>query len=494
MKNSFLRGRTYSLMFLAIMFLSVSCIDGYEEDKAWASGVTNASLESPVAESVTFAPNADGSKLRITWPVVQGAGGYEFSLYIVDDPANPILVGEENQIVDGCTVEREMKEDTYYMTKIRTLGNSVLNNKEASQSTEVKYNNLLPVTAVIPNGTNLTEYFDANPIPETAEHLCYELEAGGNYTMSGNVSIGRTATTIRGNKVNHPTIKLTNGSFVNSGSGFVLKFLDIDCTAFAGTASANGIILMDSNFDSALGASLSDEGYIVIPTTSPVAIQSCEIKGLKQYLFYDNGKKYAIGTFLIKDCVIGQNTSTFNAATIRFGSGMVKDMTLTNSTFYNEVVGHSSNRLCQISQRYAGFVKPKAEVWASGSMTFTNSTFYQFPKGAQSFNSNGAMGQKELDRVTVQNCLIVDSGEKGRFINRLRRDKNEAIFTGGNNSYWYDGEFPKDEVERAVSDNSGTHLESDPKLTYLGDGKFSLGGSEQIAKRVGDPRWLPSED
>jgi hypothetical protein len=429
---------------------------------------------------------------------VPGAGGYEFSLYIVDDPENPVLVGEEKQVIDGCAAEREMVEDTYYKVIVKTLGNPKYNNKEAAQGTEVAYNNLLAVTATIPTGTNLTTYFAANPIPEATEHLCYELEAGGTYTMNGNVSIGKTQTTIRGNKVNHPTISLTDGSFVNSGAGMVLKFLDINCADFVGTPTSNAIILMDSNFDADLAATQSGGGYIVIPTTSPVAIQSCEIKGLKQYLFWDNGRKYAIGNLLIKDCVVGQNTSSFNNATIRFQSGMVKNMTFTTSTFYNEVVAHSSNRLCQISSGNYNNVKPNMEVWANGELTITNSTFYQFPKGAQSFNSNGAMGQS-VDKVTIQNCVVVDSGEHASsstgngFVRRFRRGNTTAIFTAGNNSYWYNGAFPPGEIGSGGRDDSGTHIESDPGLTYLGDGKFVMTGSEQIAKRTGDPRWLPAE-
>ena len=83
---------------------------------------------------------------------------------------------------------------------------------------------------------------------------------------------------------------------------------------------------------------LTSSSYTVVPTTAPIAIQSCKITGLKYYLFFDNynssspTKKYAIGTFLTKDCIIGQNTNSFNQATIRFGGGMVKDMTITNST------------------------------------------------------------------------------------------------------------------------------------------------------------------
>ncbi|MCD7899345.1 MAG: DUF4992 family lipoprotein [Bacteroides sp.] len=491
MKNSFLRRETYMLACLAAVFLFISCIDGYDEDGTWTAGVENVSLESPAAEDITVVPSADGAKLNIEWPVVMGAGGYQFSLYIVDDPDNPVAVGEENQIIDKCTAEREMLEDTYYKVVVKALGNPKYNNKEAETATEKLYNNLLDVTAIIPSGTNLTEYFSTNPIPSSSTELCYELEAGGEYTMDGNVPIGMTSVTFRGSKVDHAKLNLTNGSFVNSGAGLKLKFIDIDCTNFDGLVTGNAIILMDSNFDQGVAASSSAGGYVVIPTTSPVAIQSCEIKGLKQYLFYDNNQKYAIGTLLFKDCIIGQNTSSFNQATIRFQRGMVKDMTFNTSTFYNEVVGHSSNRICQISSGNVSSVKPTMETWANGSMSMTYCTFYQFPKGAQSFNSNGAMGQS-TDRVTLQNCVVVDSGEKGGFVRRLRRGNTSAIFAGGNNSYWYDGEFPSDEISSG-RDESGTHIESDPQLTYLGNGAFRMGGSTQIARRIGDPRWLPAE-
>lgn len=486
----FLRRTCGIILFIFVLLLS-SCIDGYENDKLWSSGVENITLESPNAESVTITPSADGSTLNFKWPVVMGAGGYEFALYIVDDPNNPVAVGEEKQIIDGTTAQREMKEDTYYKVIIKTLGNEKYNNKEAETASEIDYNNLLPVTAIIPNGTNLTEYFSANPIPASSTELCYEMEAGGEYTMNGNVPIGMTSVTFRGNKVNHAKLTLTNGSFLNSGAGLKLKFIDIDCSSFEGVYTSNAIILMDSNFDTAVAASTSTNGYLVIPTTSPIAIQSCEIKGLKHYLFYDNGNKYGIGTFLIKDCIIGQNTNSFGYATIRLQSGMIKDMTLTNSTFYNEVPAHGSNRIIQISSGHVGSVKPIMEIWANGSNTITNSTFYQFSKGAQSFNSNGAMGQA-TDRVTVQNCIVVDTSENGGFIRRLRRGNTTAIFSAANNSYWYDGAFPTGEISSG-RDVSGTHLESDPQLTYLGDGKFTMNGPEQISKRVGDPRWLPIE-
>ncbi|WP_243349248.1 DUF4992 family lipoprotein [Parabacteroides sp. FAFU027] len=483
-----------SLVCIAVALSITSCIDGFKDNLTWAPSVQNAQLESPAADQITVTPSADGSKLTFKWPVVYGAGGYQFSLYIVDDPTKPVLVGTENEVVDGTSVERPMQEDTRYKVVIKTLGNAKYNNTEATTATEKLYDNLLAITATIPSGTNLTDYFTANPIPASTTELCYQLEPNGNYTMSGDIAIG-SQVTIRGDKVNHAKIAMTNGSFVNNGVGFKMKFMDIDYSGFAG-ANTSSIILMSATPNPAI--TLTSTGYTVVPTTAPIAIQSCKITGLKYYLFYDNSKKYGIGSFLIKDCIIGQNTNSFGFATIRFGAGMVKDMTITNSTFYNEVVANSSNRICQISSGNAGSVKPLTETWANGSVTITHSTFYHCSEGAQSFNSNGAMGQVG-DKITIQKCVIVNSAENAAtsgsngFVRRFRRGNTNATFTGGGNSYWYNGAFPIGEVQGTTScDTSGDYIDSDPQLTYQGNGVFKMEGATQIAKGSGDPRWLPS--
>ncbi|GHV58854.1 hypothetical protein FACS1894182_12030 [Bacteroidia bacterium] len=491
-------GKSSIWLFAAAMLWFTSCIDGYKEDITWSPGVENVTLESPAADKVTITPSADGTELTINWPVVPGAGGYQFSLYIVDDPENPVAVGEENQIVDGCSAKRIMQEDTNYKVVIKTLGNPKYNNQEAAAATNIAWNNMLPVTAIIPTGTNITDYFTTNPIPSSTTELCYVLEPGGAYTMTGDVAPGMTAVTFRGDKVDHPTITMTNGSFLNDGARFKLQFIDIDYSSFAGPAASSAIILMNSNFNAA-GVALSNNGYLVVPT---IAIQSCKITGLKYYLFFDNNKKYAIGSLLIKDCIIGQNTNSFGNATIRFQSGMVKDLTITNSTLYNEVVANGNNRICQISSGNATSVSPIGETWAGGNLTITNSTFWQLSKTAQSYNSNGAFGTA-TDNITIQNCIIMDCAEGGKaagdngFIRRFRRGNNTAIFKAGNNSYWFDGQFPQGEVNSEGNttgrDNSGVYTSTDPQLTYLGNGEFKLLGAEQIAKRIGDPRWLPAQ-
>jgi hypothetical protein len=472
-------------LFVSLL-LSTSCIDGYKDDVVWTSNVRNATLESPAADQINVKFSADGTEQTIEWPLIPGAGGYEVSVYNNDDPNNPVVIGEEKQIVDGISVKRPSTEDTRYKVVIKTLGNSKNNNKEAPTATEKVYDNMLAVTAVIPSGTSLTEYFTANPIPASTTELCYELVAGGNYTMTGNVPIGLTSVTFRGDKVVHPILNVTNGSFVNDGAGFKLKFIDIDYSNFSGTAS-NAVLLMNATLNP--NAPLSEGGYLVVPTTSPIAIQSCKITGLKYYLFHDGNNKYAIGTLLIKDCIIGRSLNQ-NAAEVRFQSGMVKDMTITNSTLYSEQAD-GSNRFIQISSGNVSSVKPATETWANGSLTITNSTFYQLDKTSHSFNSNGAWRQAG-DKITIQKSIFVDSFNQ-EAIRRFRSSNNTPVFTGGYNSYWFNGAFPTNEETHAQGDSSGTIINTDPQLTYLGNGEFKLEGSAQIAARTGDPRWLPAQ-
>ncbi|MDR3219327.1 MAG: DUF4957 domain-containing protein [Dysgonamonadaceae bacterium] len=485
MKQNQLKKGSMLLFTLVVLFFS-SCVEGYKDEITWTSNVKNVTLESPEADKITIKFSADGSEQTIEWPLVPGAGGYLLSVYNMDDPNTPLPIGEENQIVDGISVKRQATEDTRYKVVIKALGNPKNNNKEAESATEKLYDNMLAVTAIIPNGTNLSNYFASNPIPASNTELCYELVAGGNYTMNGNIPIGLTSVTFRGDKTDHSKLVITDGSFVNDGAGFKLKFIDMDYANFTGTAT-NAVIYMNPTLNPE--APLSEGGFVVVPTTSPVAIQSCKITGLKYYLFYDNGKKYAIGTFLIKDCIIGRSVNQ-NAAEIRFGAGMVKDMTLTTSTFYSEQAD-GSNRFCQISAGHVGNVKPATETWANGSLTITNSTFYQVDKTSQSFNSNGAMRQAG-DRITIQNSIFVNSFNQ-EAIRRFRSSNTVPVFTGGYNSYWFDGAFPTNEVTHAQGDNSGTHFEIDPQLTYLGNGEFKLSGAAQVAALTGDPRWLPAK-
>lgn len=55
-----------------------------------------------------------------------------------------------------------------------------------------------------------------------------------------------------------------------------------------------------------------------------------------------------------------------------------------------------------------------------------------------------------------------------------------------NNAYWYNNAEGKDKYDT-------TATFSDPQMKNPEEGDFTLSSTEHIAKRIGDPRWLPEE-
>ena len=461
-----------NFLLVTIVLLITSCVDGFKENEVFTTDVKNATLVSP--DSIAFMPNADGTTLTITWPVVHGAGGYQVSFYKVDDPTNPVVIGTENQTVDGCSVTRPIAEDTKYKLVIKTLGSTQYNNKDAVSAKEAAYSTLLPVTDTIKSGADLSVYFASNPIPSSATELVYQLEAGGSYTMSGNVPLPLTKVTIRGDKVNHPTVTMSAGVFVSDGAGFKLKFINFDCAAFAGKALLT--------YNSTQNATALSNSWVTV--TSPVAIQSCKITGLAKELVDDNSKKYALQSFLIKDCVIGQNST--NQYFIYMPGGIIKELTITNSTIYNTQVSTSNFIQYNASNRVTSNT---AWNWASASVIVTNNTFWQVAKLGQMANYSGIAQKNNI--LTVQNNIFVDCGNQA-VIRRFCGSSTNMTRTYGYNSYWFGGVFATAEVSSSY-DNSGTHISTDPALKDPANADFTVGGAAQIAAGTGDPRWLTAQ-
>ena len=85
--------------------------------------MTNAQLESPENISFSTLTNADGSEsLKLTWPVVMGAGGFKVNVYNMNDPVNPVAVIADS-IVDGSSMVFPKLEDTNYQVTVQTMGN-----------------------------------------------------------------------------------------------------------------------------------------------------------------------------------------------------------------------------------------------------------------------------------------------------------------------------------------------------------------------------------
>lgn len=483
-------GRSWAfLCFLMVLFVT-SCIDGYEDGGTFSSEVKNAQLASPDGSKVTVTTVANttgGQDLKITWPVVYGAGGYQFTLYNVDDPDNPLIVGIENQIIDGCSVTRERADDTKYKIVITTLGNTELNNTGATEATEVAYTTLIPVYASIPSGTDLGEYFANNPVqPQGSDvkEVVYELEANGEYTMKSNVALKSTNVTLRGNKVYHPKIKVIgDASFVSDGAGFKIRWTDFDMDEYAGV----GFIQYNTTINEENAIFYNGAPWIVIEASS--GMESCNVKNLKTSLINDRGKYYALRDFTFNDCVVEQHATSTNPF-INFTGALIKELAMINSTFYNNNKSYGSTwivyanvRTIQVADRV---------VWANekGSINIQNCTFWQVAYSKQFFNSNG--WAQTSNSVNIQKSIFVDTASK-EVNRRLRMQSNNVAAIWNLNTYWYDGAFAAEEITHNQGDKSGTQIESDPKLADPANGNFTVGGSAQIAARTGDPRWLPAQ-
>jgi hypothetical protein len=470
MKQIGFRKKSVWLFTIAMLWFT-SCIDGYKDDWTFSSGVEGVELQSPPSDRVMFSKNAEGTILTITWSVVYGAGGYLFSLYDVTDPKSPIAV-VENEKVDGCSKKCPLLEDTNYKVVIKSLGNEKFNNKEAVTATEVFYSTMIPAIS-IPNGQDLYAYFTENPIPQSDEEQAYELEAGGNYTLSEPLDLGSNWLTLRGNKVNRPTITYaSDGRLICSSKGFNLKFINFDCSAVPAEEVTASLLMLNPTPDETINI----EDSYVIP--NPIVIQSCDIKGIAR-LFYDNNNAYVTSNLLIKNCIIEVNSA--KECIYAYG-GHISHLTISNSTIYGLVESSSYFIRYKNNARTTG-----------GTVSLNNNTFYNLVKTGQMANYSG-MNTSGITLNVALN-IFVDCGNQN-VIRRLSAGGNNMTKNLSYNCYWYNSAFPQvGEIDHNNGDKSGTGFGEDPAFANAAGGDFTVGASAMkiLEKRCGDPRWLPEQ-
>lgn len=484
-KHLFLRVKRDSLAFATAMLLFSSCVDGYKDDRTFSPGVQGVTLESPSTEGWTFTRNVEITSLEITWPVVLGAGGYQVTFYNIDDPDNPIVVGPENEIVDKCRITRDITVDTRYKVVVKALGNDKYNNSDAVAPTEMNYSTLVPLREIIPSGTNLTAYFTTNPIAplgEDEEEVAYELEPGGEYEMDGNIDLGTTTLTIRGDKVNRAKITMKgSAAFINHGAGLKVKFIDFD---FDATANSRGVVMFNA----------AEAGIV----QQPYVFQSCNLTNMPIPLFYCNNG-YALSALTVDDCVV----SIRSAGTIFIafnGQGWVKDLTFTNSTIYYTVPGTAY--FVQMRGRTPSNFSGSG--WSTSLRKMSNCTFYHIGTNNRFFNnvigSNNAAFTLEMQNTIFADCVVSSATATEGIFRRIGNAGNygNVNYTLGYNTYYYSavpgGFLDYDTSNDAGRDHSGTAIKVAPQFADADNGDFTLRSQEHIANRCGDPRWLPATE
>ena len=486
---------TLALLGAGALFLTSCAEDGYDDDERFDAGVSNTQMEAVKADGITVTASADGKSQTFTWPVVLGASGYRVKLIDVANPETPII---NDSIVDGCSVTGKREEDVNYKLTILTLGNAQKGNSDASSATEMTFTTFTPTYATIPAGSNLNEWFAANPIPDEAigKNLNYDLVGGSQYTISGELDFDAHWVTLRSNNKSNPaTITYTAAaSCINFAAPFCAKYLHFDC---AGMDSKNGVFGFSKE-----PTAVRDEktGFVIFGDNT--AITNCTFDNVNGYFFWDNRKdqKVAAIQFLIDNCVVKLTPPAFQKAGVIWTNkgGHINDFTVSNSTFYNLTEAGDLYYFYQAGSYRAkdiGYGGAGTDQGGPGnSVTYKNSTFYRigfFNNEGEWGNYNGMNGK--LDSFwTMTDCIFYSCSLKGgvprRFLHGQAYASNPANKTFSNNTYMKpDGTFQ----DPQNFDESGTNIEEDPVFADPTHGDFHISGAAQVARQTGDPRWLP---
>jgi hypothetical protein len=462
-----LKALSLPLLGIAALGLTSCAQDGYDDDERWQSTVTNTQLASPSADDISITANADGSKTIISWPVVYGARGYHCVFTDVTDGTKVL----KDSLVDGCSLTVEREEDSKYNFTITTLADTTVGNKDALAATSKDFTTLVATYATIPDGTDLAEYFNTtNPIPEglTEDELCFDLEPGGNYTVSDVIDFGLNQVTLR-STVPSKQAKITfgaNGKF-KTCAGLALKNMDFDL-------SADGTKFIELSDHKAANSN----GLIVIE--DPIIVSGCNISGMKSRLLYES-KKFAVKNFIVKNSVVHLNSTE---VTIKM-NGFVHLLTITNSTFWDD----NANNGKFFMQMGGGDSNKAGWLNQDSGINFSNSTFYNIAKKKGLGNYN-TMWNKYT--YSVKNCIFVDCAQ-GHSAKQLMHNRNADQVTVqhskfSNNTYWFDGADENAAADRA--DVSGSQVMGDPGFADPANGNFTVTSDTHKAKKLGDPRWL----
>lgn len=467
--------RACFLFGIGALAFSSCAQDGFDDGERFVSDVRNSQVIS--TDGVKITPSADGKSQTISWNLVKGAGGHLVSLFNADNMEEPIV---KDTLIDGCTVTFSREEDTNYLLTIWSLGNKKNGNSDAADTVKLQFNTFTPASVTLPDGTDLYAYFTENPLPAevTDTTIVVDLEAGGNYTLTGPIDfLGNKAMLRTSSKTNFASIKFESKATIMFGGGFTMRNLHLDC---AGTTDP--VIQTSATPNEAIKG--AGDHYIIM---DPVTIQNCNIDNVQRKFLYDGKTKYCIKTFTIDNCQFKFTTDTGSSGAAYFemydGGGFINDFYAVNSTFWNATTNNAKYCI-----RYNNSGRCDRAGFTSNSININNCTFYNIVKTGQMANHGGFDG-KATSEYDIKNNIFVDCGSNQvarRIVGRVG-DAAKTIFN--NNTYWFDGAAETGNE----SYDTGIQLTTDPAFADAAEGDFTPSGADQLTNQTGDPRWLTAE-
>lgn len=480
-----------------LIFLICSCADGYDSPDGFDSGVRNTQLVTP--DSVSFVVSTDGKSATVSWPLVFGAAGYEVTFCNVDDPENPqIIDGFDKKLIDGSTMTVSVAEDSKYEFSIRVIGDTSKGNKDDDEPKVYNFSTLVPSIAIIPSGTDISMYMQEHPLDTLEEEVAIDLEPGGEYTVSDTIDFGPHNLTFRGDKIHRPVVKMQGKGTIMSYSGLKLKYINFDCSE----STAQGVVGMSvknlpeeiksQNLGYTRNGSPINNIYIV---RDPFYIAHCWFKDIPNALLFDNTIDCAWWYVTVDDCIVQLKSEGGTGLFCLQNKGrIIKNLKLTNSTFYNILDNSKAYFLRYSNSSNANPQKVFGNAtgpMSTQSITFSNCTLSKVYSGQKFVNNLNATGQV----LTIDHTIFYDIHS----VRQLPRFGGNKTFKF--NFWWGVTKIDKDDMTQKDSYGTPFAMDYDPSFrgNILQSMDFSLpnGGVdftpqeyEIVVNRAGDPRWL----
>lgn len=489
--------KTFSASLMIL--LAASCADGIDDNERFDGGTKNAQLQSPELTADCFATmmNPDGSEsVKVTWPVVFGAGGYLCNVAIVDDPTNPIKIISDS-VIDGCSVIFDKLEDTKYEFSLKTLGNDKLNNREATEASIYAYSTLVPASTV-PAGAEISQWINDNLASASSdEELGFELTGGTVYHLDGALDFGMNKVTFRGDKANRPTVIVGENGCITTQAGMKVKFINFDCT----NAKMGGLITLSNTPNEAISTEAlgykndgaNQNGYVI---EDPIMIQEVNVKNLPNSFLYGNKTDWSLRDFRMDNCIVQVNNEGSSSLLNLYGAknGLIKEMTIKNSTFYNLVPNSSAYFLRYSNSSNA---QPK-KIFGNGDNSSTHSISYcTFAKTFTNKDFANNLPNTNTIKTNVDHCIFYDVFRLYQFL-----QSQAYITTPYNTIFGVDGGTPNNNDTGGRKDKLGNPYATleDPQFVGPFLQEFDLnqtnGGVNfrptapyATQNKIGDPRW-----
>ena len=371
---------------------------------------------------------------------------------------------------------------------------------EADKVEKVTFTLKQETPEAVPTGTDLTTWYAENKASfEGEESVSVLLADGASYTMSGVIDVADKSVTFYTTGEN-ALITCADGAYFKFGNGLQMQNVNIDNTG----NTANGLFVMSDEPSAdlsteALGykaAGANQDGFVM---TNPVVLDNVNVKNLQKSLIYGNKTNWSLTSLTIKNCVIQLDNGESSNGVINLSgasNGLIKELNVTNNTFYNLKENSGAYFL-----RYSNSSNAQPnKIFGTGqnaTLSITHCTLANTFTGKDMANN---LANTNLVTTIMTDNIFYDVFRVYQFV-----QTNTTRTTTNNYIWWVKTAKQDNDISRTDSDGNPLCTEADPGFPTMEELKeldftaenfgadFTPTGTP-AEKKAGDPRWLDSED